>query len=100
MRADDHAFPVMDGSRIVGLVMLDDIRSVSRAKWDDTLVSEIMTPAEKLISVGPETDAAEALDKLVGRDVRQLPVLRDGSLAGCLRRRDIVKWLQLHGEAA
>jgi Zn-dependent protease len=35
----------------------------------------------------------------MARDVRQLPVMENGSLSGCLRRRDIVKWLQLHGEA-
>jgi CBS domain-containing protein len=48
--------------------------------------------------VGPDDDAAEALSKLTGRDVRQLPVVSDGELVGLLRRRDIVKWLQLHSE--
>jgi hypothetical protein len=31
-------------------------------------------------------------------DVRQLPVLRNGNLAGLLRRRDIIQWLQLQSE--
>jgi CBS domain-containing protein len=48
--------------------------------------------------VTPEEDAAEALNQLQVRDVRQLPVMRNGSLAGLLRRRDLVKWLQLHSE--
>jgi Zn-dependent protease/CBS domain-containing protein len=99
MKTDDHAFPVLEDGRLVGLVTLEDVRSVSRERWDDTLVREVMTPAEKLVTVGPETDADEALSKLMARDVRQLPVLENGSLTGCLRRRDIVKWLQLHGEA-
>jgi Zn-dependent protease/CBS domain-containing protein len=99
MKTDDHAFPVMENGQLVGLVTLEDVRSLSRAQWDATLVREIMTPARKLVTVGPEVDAADALDKLAARDVRQLPVLDNGSLAGCLRRRDIVKWLQLHGEA-
>jgi CBS domain-containing protein len=54
-----------------------------------------MTSADQLLTVTPDEDAAEALNKLMGHDVRQLPVLRDGELAGLLRRRDIVKWLQL-----
>jgi CBS domain-containing protein len=98
MRTDDHAFPVMDDGRLVGLVTLEDVRSLSRGQWDGAFVREIMTPAEELVTVGPEADAAEALDRLMARDVRQLPVLENGSLTGCLRRRDIVKWLQLHGE--
>jgi Zn-dependent protease/predicted transcriptional regulator len=99
MKTDDHAFPVMEDGRLVGLVTLEDVRALSREQWDSTFVREIMTPAEELVTVGPEADAAEALNKLMARDVRQLPVLERGSLTGCLRRRDIVKWLQLHGEA-
>lgn len=57
-----------------------------------------MTPADQLTVVTPDEDAAEALNKLVQRDVRQLPVLRDGELVGLLRRRDIIKWLQLHAQ--
>jgi CBS domain-containing protein len=57
-----------------------------------------MTPVDELVTVGPDDDAAEALNKLTGRDVRQLPVVEGGELVGLLRRRDIVKWLQLHSE--
>jgi predicted transcriptional regulator len=45
-----------------------------------------------------EDDAAEALSKLRSQDVRQLPVMQNGALAGLLRRRDIVKWLQLQSD--
>ena len=44
-------------------------------------------------------DAAETLDKLAQRDVRQVPVVSGQMLAGLLRRRDIIKWLQLQSEA-
>jgi len=98
MRTDDQAFPVLDDGRLVGLVTLEDVRKVSRHAWDTTTVSEIMTPADQLTVVTPDEDAAEALNKLVQRDVRQLPVLRDGQLVGLLRRRDIIKWLQLQAQ--
>lgn len=98
MGTDDHAFPVMDDGRLVGLVTLDDMRQVSRDNWDTTTVREIMTPAAQLVATNPEEDAAEALNKLRQRDVRQLPVLREGSLAGWVRRRDIIRWLQLEAK--
>jgi CBS domain-containing protein len=50
--------------------------------------------------VSPREDANEAFEKLTRRDVRQVPVVQDGHLVGLLRRRDIVKWLQLHSELA
>jgi Zn-dependent protease/predicted transcriptional regulator len=95
MGTDDHAFPVLEEGRMVGLVTLEDVRKVQRDHWDVTTVSDIMTPTEKLITASPEEDAAGALDKLTQRDVNQLPVLRDGMLVGLLRRRDIIRYLQL-----
>jgi Zn-dependent protease/predicted transcriptional regulator len=100
MGADDHAFPVMDNGRLVGLVSLEDIRKVSRDVWDTTGVRQIMTPADQLVVTTPEEDAAAALDKLMQRGVGQLPVLHVGRLVGLLRRHDILKWLQLHAESA
>ena len=98
MQTDDYAFPVLDEEgRFVGLVTLEDVRSASRDVWGEKAVRDVMTPLDQLITVGPDEDAADALEKLTGRDVRQLPVVREaGELAGLFRRQDIVKWLQLH----
>jgi len=93
---DEHAFPVMEGDRMVGLVTLDDIRRVRREEWDRVTTAQIMTPAEKLEVVRPGEESAEALNKLVANDVRQLPVIQDGRLVGLLRRTDILRWLQTH----
>jgi CBS domain-containing protein len=98
MRSDDHAFPVVDGEKLVGIVTLGDVRSVDRDAWERTSVKDIMTPAEKLLSVGPDDDAAEALNSLARQDIRQLPIVKDGRLVGLVRRRDLVRWLQLHSE--
>jgi CBS domain-containing protein len=68
---------------------------VSREAWETTTVREIMTPAEELVTVTPDEQAVEALHKLQQRDVRQLPVIEDGSLAGLLRRQDVIKYLRL-----
>jgi Zn-dependent protease len=100
MVSDDHAFPVLDGGELIGLVTIDDVRRVPRDAWDVTTVREIMTPASGLIVVSPEEDSAEALSQLAQNDIRQLPVVNGGKLVGMLRRRDVVKWLQLQAEAA
>lgn len=100
MGTDDHAFPVLDDGHLAGLVTLEDVRNLSRGDWDNKTVGEIMTPADELIVVAPEEDAAEAMNKLMQRDVRQLPVVYRDQLVGLLRRRDIVRWLQLEAEVA
>lgn len=56
-----------------------------------------MTLADELLTLSSAADADAALQKLQQRDIRQLPVLEDGRVAGLLRHRDILKWLQLQG---
>ena len=95
---DERAFPIVDGDRLVGLVCIEDVRKVPRADWPATTVSRIMTPVQKLGVVTPSEDASKALRELARRDVRQLPVVEGGRVVGLLRRRDIVRWLQLQAE--
>ena len=99
MGTDEHAFPVIDGDQLLGLVTLEDIRKVAREDWDMTTARDIMTPADQLAVVRPQDDAAAVLDKLMERDVRQVPVIADGHLVGLVRLRDIMRWLQLQAPA-
>lgn len=96
MGTEERAFPVVEGDRLAGLVCLEDVRKIPRAQWDETRVSQIMTPADQVAVVAPREDVTEALHTLTGKDISQVPVVQDGHLVGMLRRRDIVRWLQLH----
>ncbi len=100
MGSDERAFPVIEMDRMVGLVCVEDVRKVPRDQWETTRVSHIMTPESKLIVASPREDASDALNALASREVNQLPVLQDGRLIGMLRRRDIMRWLQLHSDLA
>jgi Zn-dependent protease len=100
MGTDDQAFPVLENERMLGIITLDDVRRVPREQWDSILVSDIMTPHPSLVTVAPDEDAASAMEKLMQRDVRQLPVVRQLTyghveLIGLLRRRDVMHWLQM-----
>lgn len=98
MQSDDHAFPVMRGTALAGIVCLDDVRTVPSAQRSSTLVGDIMTPRDKLITIGPDEPAQKALTALSEHSIRQLVVLENGELFGLVRRRDIVRYLQLHAE--
>jgi Zn-dependent protease/predicted transcriptional regulator len=101
MGTDDQAFPVLESEQLVGIVTLDDVRRVPRSDWDTVYVRDIMTGKDNLVTINPENDAAEALEKLMQRDVRQLPVVRSNrEFIGLLRRRDIMRWLQITSENA
>ena len=96
MGTEDQSFPVMSGGQFVGIVTVEDVRKVPHQQWAATMVAQIMTPADKMVEVTPDEDAAEALRELTQRGASQLPVVRNGQMIGMLRRRDIARWLQLH----
>jgi len=98
MGTDDYGFPVVEDGSLVGIVTLEDVRSVPRGDWDLTRVRQIMTPLDRLVTARPEEDGGTALNKLAQNDYRQLPVVNESGLVGLLRRRDIFRWLQMHGE--
>ena len=95
----EQSFPVLLGDQLVGMVSVQDVRKVARPQWESVSIKEIMTPRAKLEVINPEEDAAEALHKLSERDIRQVPVVESGHLAGLLRRQDIIRWLQLQNQA-
>jgi len=95
MQTDNQAFIVFDRGRMVGMITIDDVRKLSPEARKRVQVQQIMTPSEKLIVVAPEENAAEALERLQGQEVRQLPVVTGNRIVGLLRRKDIVRWLQL-----
>jgi CBS domain-containing protein len=80
-------------------VTFDDVRKVEPEARDSKLVRDVMTPSEKLLVVAPEEGVSDAFNRLQSGDIRQLPVVSGEGIVGLLRRKDIVRWLQLQSRS-
>lgn len=100
MGSGQRAFPVEAEGKFLGIVSLSDLQKCVRGQWQTATVGEVMTPAAKLATIGPDEPALEALLILARRDLGQLPVVREEALLGLLRREDLLEWLSLHAERA
>ena len=98
MQGDDRAFPVVEGDRLLGVVYIENLRDLDRSTWDRATVRQVMVPQSELEVVTPREDAMDAFQKLAQREMRQIPVVQNGKLIGMLRRRDILRWLQVRSE--
>ena len=74
-----------DGS-LAGVVCLSDLRHADPDHWSDEAVADAMTPRERVVTLGPEAGAVEALRLMSLRDVNQLVVMDDGHLLGFVER--------------
>jgi len=84
-------FPVVQGGRFEGMVTVHDVRKFPKESWRGLSVRDIMTPAERIISVKPDEPAVEAMIKLSRHDVGRLPVLKEGRIVGIITRSDLMK---------
>jgi Zn-dependent protease/CBS domain-containing protein len=98
MQGDERAFPVVEGDRLLGVVYIENLRELNHSAWDQTSVRQVMVPQNELEIVTPREDAMDAFQKLTQREMRQIPVVQNGKLVGMLRRRDILRWLQVRSE--
>lgn len=99
LKSDHQAFVALDGEKMVGLVTFDDVRKVDSEARHSTLVRDVMTPSAKLLVVAPEEGVSDAFNRLQSGNIRQLPVVSGDGIVGLLRRKDIVRWLQLQSRS-
>lgn len=97
MQTDLASFAVYEGSELVGLIELDQIREVPPQERSQRKVQDVMRSLSSLDAVDADDDADEALRTMAAQDVKQLPVTEAGRLSGFIRQRDILRWLYLQG---
>jgi Zn-dependent protease/CBS domain-containing protein len=97
LRRGERAALLADSGRLLGIASISDAKKVPQEEWDATPLGRIMTPAP-LTTIAPETELSKALELLVGGELNQLPVIRDGMLVGLLSRADVLRFLQLRDE--
>lgn len=94
LRDDNRALPVVDGGVLRGVVGFDDVRFLPPALWPTTTVGSVMQPRAGVPVASPDDPLEAALERLMARDVEQLPVLVGDKLVGMLRRQDVARWIE------
>ncbi|HEU0027762.1 MAG TPA: site-2 protease family protein [Ktedonobacterales bacterium] len=91
-----RSIPVMRGNAFIGLITLEDVRRVPRDMWPFTPVSNAMTPLARLHIARPYESLNDALPRMAGRDVNQLPVVDEaGQLIGMLSRDAVMRYVEI-----
>lgn len=80
---------VMDGSRLVGIFTeRDTVRAISQSH--DAPAHEVSSwMTSDPMTAGPDDEAETALDTMLSRGFRHLPVVEDGEVIGIVSIRDL-----------
>ncbi len=91
-------FPVFDHGELVGMVSLDQVKSVPKELWGFKQVRDIMDPIEQVPQLKPADDATDALNRMISEDQGRMPVVEDGRLVGIVSRRDILNLFKIKSD--
>jgi Zn-dependent protease len=89
--------PVERDGMLMGLVSVEDVRSIPRERWATTLVTEVMKPLEKEQVISVEEDAWDATNRMAQTNSDRVLVAEDNRVTGLVTRGSIMRWLQTHG---
>lgn len=93
-----HAFPVVDGSGLQGIITLHDIKKVPQERWPFTSVAEAMTRAEDLKTLPPRAALAEAFQLLNENKIGQVPVIERDQVIGLVTRADLMHYIHMRSQ--
>ncbi len=85
------AMAVIDkSSRLVGILSERDVlhQCNRRADFNKVTVAEVMT--KNVVSVGPDDDINMAMDLMIAKRIRHLPVISGAKIEGIITIRDLI----------
>ena len=93
-RYDFKVYPVVGASQeVIGCISTDDIKAIPRNEWDHHFVAEVIKPCLDVDTIGPDTDALNALTKIRETGSSGLLVTERNHLLGIISLKDVLNFL-------
>ncbi|MEA2032875.1 MAG: CBS domain-containing protein [Euryarchaeota archaeon] len=97
-RTKHIGYPVQEeqSSPVLGVITFGDVRQIPASKRDTTRVEEVMK--REIITIGPDTDASDALKLMSSKNIGRLIVMEEGQMVGIISRTDLMRAVQFRGK--
>ncbi|HLZ51032.1 MAG TPA: site-2 protease family protein [Candidatus Acidoferrum sp.] len=103
LRTGRRCHLVITDDRLVGMMNVHTLNSVSRDEWGHTSVQAVMIPRERILWASPDEPLLGLLERLLTADVNQMPIVSgsdDGAahIIGMVSRDSILRVMQTRSE--
>lgn len=92
-RSKHMGFPVVEDSKIIGMVTFTDIQRIPKEERNKVKVSQIMT--KELITINEQDDAVKALKIMTLNNIGRIIVTDREKMVGIVSRTDLLRSIQL-----
>jgi len=97
-RHHHDTFPVVENSRLVGMVSVSRLKKVPRENWPSTRVEDIMEKETGPLTVSSTQGVDSALKIMLQEGWGLLPVVDDSALVGIVTRGDIMHLIKIKSD--
>lgn len=87
-------FPVMSDGHLVGMLTLNNVRTVPKQEWHNTFVKDVMDSNINDMIIEAKDNVMDALTKMISLEKGRLPVMDNDKLVGIITRQDIMKLME------
>ncbi len=94
-----RCFLVAEEGKLMGILTLHNIKTVSQPNWGVTQAEEIMTPVDKLKVAYPDQDALSILEQMDESDMNQMPVVSEGRVIGLIAHDNLIRFLRVRSQS-
>lgn len=88
-------FPVLEDGRLVGLITVHEIQSVSPTVWPSRHVGHVMRPVSPSLIVEPDAPVIHVMERMAREGWDRLVVMQDSQVIGLVTHSAIIHFLQL-----
>jgi Zn-dependent protease/predicted transcriptional regulator len=85
----------VDEGKLNGILTLGQLKSVSSKRWDNTTISDIMTPADKIRTAQPRQTADTLFEEMNQWGIDYIPVLENDKIAGVVSRFSLMNLVKV-----
>ena len=87
-------YPVVRNDKLEGVVTMSSVRSIPAEKREMETVAQAMVPYERIVTISPNSSAAEALQKIAEKNIGRLLVTDGDRILGMITRGDLMKTIR------
>jgi Zn-dependent protease/CBS domain-containing protein len=93
-----RCFLVTENGEVAGLLTINELKEVPKARWPFTTVDMVYRPMEQFKTIEPEVPVTEAIEAMEKEHVNQMPVVSGGRIQGIITRNNIMRFLRTRAE--
>ncbi len=94
LRHGFRGFPVCEGSEVLGVISLDQVKGTPREELDGNAVRARMVRLSPRITTSPSAPLVEALRRMQASGIGRLLVLEDGELVGMITKEGLLRFIE------